>query len=211
MSMKIEKLKSNKGAVTVVEAAIVFPIAIFVLFFLIYLGNAYYIKANVDTLASRYAILAAAECADPHLSGIIETGSVSTNINESRKPYRYLLPGYGSDIANKYKTKLENELNSITGFLPGTKPENCKCEFNYKNGFVFQTIDVQINYNIQFPIKFVFMKENTVAKMVSSDSVLVSDPPELILNTNMVIDYYKRSDLKDKIDGVLDKIKSFIS
>ena len=61
-------LKDEKGAVTIVEATFVFPIAFFVLFFLMFYGNAYYLKASVDSVVCQAAIDGAMQIQDPFLA-----------------------------------------------------------------------------------------------------------------------------------------------
>lgn len=45
--------KEEKGAL-ILEATIVFPVMFFILLFLIYTGNMFYIRSQVDSIASLY-------------------------------------------------------------------------------------------------------------------------------------------------------------
>ena len=60
------KLNSENGTV-IIEATFVFPIMFIILFFLIYMGNAFYMKAQVESVVEQKAIQGAAYCADPIL------------------------------------------------------------------------------------------------------------------------------------------------
>ena len=51
--MKNLDLKSEKGAVLVVEAAIVFPIVFFVVIILLYTGNLFYQQSGAGTNAAK--------------------------------------------------------------------------------------------------------------------------------------------------------------
>ena len=100
MNSKIKKSQED-GEVTIVEAVFIFPIMFIVLIFLIYLGNAYYIKAQVESIVAREAVSGAAYCADPFLSYIKNNGK-APGINDLEKtggvwiePYRFLVGGFG--------------------------------------------------------------------------------------------------------------------
>ena len=53
-----------------------FPIMFFVLLFLIYMGNMFYMRSQVDAIVAKAAVKAAAYQADPQLKTIMEQGSV---------------------------------------------------------------------------------------------------------------------------------------
>lgn len=93
--------KEEKGAL-ILEATIVFPVMFFILLFLIYTGNMFYIRSQVDSIASRGAIQAAAYVADPMLEEVKESGSVPRSINNVQ-PYHSLL---GNDVG-----KIQNKMN----------------------------------------------------------------------------------------------------
>ena len=106
--------KEEKGAL-ILEATIVFPVMFFILLFLIYTGNMFYIRSQVDSIASRGAIQAAAYVADPMLEEVKESGSVPRSINNVQ-PYHSLL---GNDVG-KIQNKMNEELNGLgTGFFAG--------------------------------------------------------------------------------------------
>ena len=67
-----KQLKSENGAVPVVEATFVFPVMFFVIFFLLFMGNMYVSKAYFDNAVNQAAIKYAAQCADPNLKAINE-------------------------------------------------------------------------------------------------------------------------------------------
>ena len=108
--------KEEKGAL-VVEATIVFPIMFFVLLFLIYMGNMFYMRSQVDAIASLGAIEAAARFADPMLSEVEKTGSVPRTIQDV-KPYHSLF-GDTSEV-NSIEDDMRTKLNRHgTGLFAG--------------------------------------------------------------------------------------------
>lgn len=202
-------IRTDKGAVTIVEATFIFPIMFFVLFFLLFYGNAWYTKGNADAVVSKYAIEAAAEISDPMLVDITETNAVSTE-NYTSQPYRYLLNGYGNRIVNKYKEKIEKDID-FAGFFSSMSPEVTNCSGKYNNYFLYQTVQYEVSYDIKIPIRMIFFESPTIIKFVSADEVPVCDSSELILNTNMVVDYVERTGLPDWINDKLDKVKKCLN
>ncbi len=206
----IDIIKNDKGAIMTVEASFVFPILFFVLFFLIYFGNAYYVKSNVDYVVSRYAIQGAAECADPNLKAVIEGKSVPNNVKARNYPYRYLTSGYGSGVASRMSSKIKTDIKN-TGFFKNMQPTNVKCNVKYNNKFIYQSLKVDVVYEIKFPIRFIFFNEATVLKMCSSAETPVCDSAELVLNTNMVIDFIEHTGLDEKFNEIVGKLKGAVS
>lgn len=78
------KLNSENGTV-IIEATFVFPIMFIILFFLIYMGNAFYMKAQVESVVEQKAIQGAAYCADPILETMKETGKISVTLGSGNK------------------------------------------------------------------------------------------------------------------------------
>ena len=80
MTGLIEKLRRRfrreKGSL-VIESTLVYPVIFFVILFLLYMGNMYYLKAKIDSVVSQEAIRYAAErgitigaiCAAPMIIG----------------------------------------------------------------------------------------------------------------------------------------------
>lgn len=199
-------LKSDqRGAVTIVEATFVFPIMFFILFFLLFYGNAVYVNNTVSAVVSKYAIEAAAEISDPILKQINEDGSVPTTYKDGN-PYRYMTTSYGNSIVSRYKTKITNEIKSA-GIFTKMAPKVVSCKAKYKNYFLYQTVRYDLTYDIKMPIKIIFAESPIVVKFCSSDEVPICDSSEMVLNTNMVIDYVERSGLADKISQMTDKVK----
>ena len=87
----MQSLKSENGAVMIVEAAFVFPIMFFVLFFLIYFGNMYVIKSAISRYTSACAIKGAEYYSNPWVKRVTEAGgnAVPTE-NKDVQPYRHI-------------------------------------------------------------------------------------------------------------------------
>lgn len=203
------KNKNEKGAVVIVEATFVFPIMVFVLFFLLFYCNAMYVRSNVDACVSSAAISAAAEISDPLLSSVVKNGKVPAGKKGGSEPYRYIFNSYGNSVAKKYS----NGLKAIKfgGVFSRMVPNNIKVTYKYNNLFLYQSIRFEVTYQVKFPIRMIFVSSPTIMKFTSADEAPINDSSEFVLNTNMVLDYYESTGLKDKVDGFVLKIKDFFN
>jgi len=204
----MKRINNERGAVTIVEATFVFPIMFFVLFFLLFYGNAVYVKSHIDATVTKYTIQAAAEISDPLLSDVVKYGKVGQNTPDG-KPYRYLSTGYGNSVVHAHKGDIEKDIKSFGGFFQKMTPKSVQCEGKFNNYVLYQTVRYDVKYNLQIPIKMIFSNNVTVMKFASTDEEPVNDTSELVLNTNMVIDYVERTGLDEKIKQLTDKVKSF--
>ena len=210
--MKTE-LKKDSGAVVIVEAAFVFPVMFIVLFFLIYLGNAYYIRSQIESVVVENAITGANYCADPMLATIKETGSVPSVSNTSVKPYRYLFGGM-NDIEEKISKQVIEDIKSSTVSLfknMTPKLKTSKAEIAKFNNFIlYSTFTVEVKYEIAFPIRF--FDNSAISSLVinSRAEIPVNDAAEFIRNTDMVMDYFSETGLGKKIGNAFEKINEFL-
>lgn len=199
--------KEENGAVVIVEAAVVFPIMFFVLIFLIYMGNIFYMRSQVDSIASLGAIEAAARCGDPMLVEVEKTGSVPRTI-QNVQPYHSLF-GDTSQVS-VIETEMEQKLNRLgTGFFAGMGIRNHSCKLKYENHVLYATVTADITYQIKFPIRFIGAKQPTVLKLHSHCVVPVTDTTEFIQNVDMAVDYADSTGLTEKLQKLGTKVKEF--
>ncbi|MGN0517984.1 MAG: TadE/TadG family type IV pilus assembly protein [Acutalibacteraceae bacterium] len=208
-----QKIKEERGAYTIMEAAIVFPVMFFVLFFIIFVGNMYYEQSKMDDCVMRYAIKGAQCCADPYLYDFVQTGSVPTSLKSVEiKPYRYIIGGM-DDIEKKIRKEMEDEISKknltfFSNMVPDVTAESTK----YNNYLVYSTFSCSLKYSIIMPIK-IFWDANDfeIVKFTSRAEVSVSDTPEFIRNTDFVVDLLTGTKVGTTIKSVFDKINSFIT
>ena len=209
--MKLLNLKSDKGT-AIIDATFVFPVMFFILFFLIFMGNAFYQRAKIDSLVSEYAIIGSAYCSDPLIEGINGSKNVPTS-NKDIQPYRYVLNGMGS-VESKIENKLKNEISG-DGFFAGMAPKLKKCNAKYNNSVIYSTFSVEVDYVIEFPIKFLGDNNIQLLKISARDESPVVDTSEFIRNTDMAIDYLQHSEFANsgiqKIKDAIAKVKAFVS
>ena len=120
-----KRFQRDKGYL-VIEATFVYPLIFFVLMFLLYMGNMYYLKARIDSEVSQEAVYYAAQYADPNLetieNGVPTSAEGKTRVTDNL--YRYVnfldIGGFG-----KADTKTKNALIeriSDTGLFSGMTP-----------------------------------------------------------------------------------------
>lgn len=215
MIERIKKLVCDEsGAVAIVEASFVFPIMFIILFFLIYMGNAFYVKAQVESVVEKYAIEGSNSCADPILEHIKETGNVPSLSSLKTEPYRYLFGGMSS-IETKISQDVEKEISGgSASFFTNMKPQLVGSSSNiarFNNYVVYSTFSVEVKYKVCFPIKFFGSNNLTVLDISSRAEVPVNDTAEFIRNTDMVIDLFHGTKIGQKISDVFGKINEFLS
>lgn len=206
-----KQLKKEHGAVTIVEAAIIFPIMFIVLIFLIYMGNAFYIKTQIDGIVVEKALQGAAYCADPMLAVIEETGSVPALKDLDVQPYRYLFGGM-DEIEASIEREVKKEISeAYVSFFKNMKPELESCTVKFNNYILYSTFSVDVKCRIGFPVKMLGTEEAFAAKLNIRSEAAVNDTTEFIRNVDMAIDYFCDTKFGQSIKGVFDKINEFMT
>ncbi len=199
-------MKTEERGALIVEATIVFPIMFFIILFLIYFGNVFYLRSQVDAIVVESAIKAASYCVDP-LMAKVEGGTVPTTM-EDVQPYHSI---FGSAQTDSVREELVNKLNRIgTGYFAGMNLKNIVVDqFKYNRGLVTSTFSVDVSYRIQFPIRFMGSDRPTVLKIHSQTTVPVTDTPEFIQNVDMAMDFFDSSGMSEKLNKMVSQVKKF--
>ena len=211
------KTKKNESGVVFVEAAVVFPVMLLVIFLMIYAGNAYFQKARVEAIVTEIAIDGAAYCADPMIRNVNEgeEGATFGGISVSSLnvyPYRAFDSNGTGDTVGAMQTELEERIEGLgTGYFSGMKPQVKSASAKYKNGFFYSTFEVDVEYKIVFPIRMLGQKENLHITMYSHAAMPVSDTTELIRNVNMVEDYLEQFGITERFEEFKTKLSNAIS
>lgn len=207
----INLIKDQTGYL-VVEASIVYPVMFFVLFFLIFYGNVFYQKSQIDDLVTKCAIRGAQYCADPILVQMEENGGVVPD-KVDVKPYRYILGGMSeveNMISDRVKSGMASESSFFTGMQPVIKNGNSKIA-SFNNYVLYSTFSVEVEYQITFPIRFLGKKTPTIITNSSRADIPVVDSAEFIRNTDMAVDFLEDTIVGQKVASVFSKVNSFIS
>lgn len=199
-------MKTEERGALIVEATIVFPIMFFIILFLIYFGNVFYLRSQVDAIVAESAIKAASYCVDP-LMAKVEGGIVPTTM-EDVQPYHSI---FGSAQTDSVREEMVNKLNRIgTGYFAGMNLRNIVVDqFKYNRGLVTSTFSVDVSYRIQFPIRFMGSDRPTVLKIHSQTTVPVTDTPEFIQNVDMAMDFFDSSGMSEKLNKMVSQVKKF--
>lgn len=215
-SKVINVWKNENGDVMVVEAAFVFPIMFFVLFFLIYFGNMYVVKSAVSRYTSTYAIKGAEYYSNPWVKEVTENynGDNVPAKNEDVRPYRHIFSS--KQIQNDIKTDLENEIKNYGGgFFADMNPTNISCRTKYKNYVLYSTFTAETTYKITFPIIFIGETDPISIDFSCYETVTITDGSEFVRNTDMAIDYLQQSETVDKVKTAMSekwsKLKNAVS
>lgn len=204
-------IKDESGASVIVEATFIFPIMFFVLFFLIFFGNAYYLKANIDSCVSRAALEGASLVQDPFSEYVNGTKDPADLKNVEVSPYRYLF-GSMSSIENQIGKKVKDSIESSSGLLSGMNPKVKNTDIaKFKNKVIYSTFIVKVDYRVQFPWRFIYYDEPTILNFVSRAEEAINDTPEFIRNTDMVLDMLDSNTTYQKICDKFGKVKEFIN
>lgn len=208
------RLESEHGAVQIIEASFVFPVMFIILFFLVYMGNAHYIKAQVESVVSTHAIEGAGYCSDPILETIKQTGSAPSLNSLDSQPYRYIFGGM-DDIENQIGSAVEAEISGESSSFFGNMAPDLRTPGSdiakFNNYVVYSTFSVEVEYVVEFPIRFMGADSATLLTINSRAEVPVNDTAEFIRNTDMVIDIFHGTRLGQSISDVFGKINDFIS
>ena len=195
-------LKSEKG-LAVVEATIVFPIVFLVIFFLLYVGNAYMQKCRIDYFVTQAAVEGAALCANPFLDKVSD--NKLPGINDKIQPYRYLFGGM-SDIESETAKEVRGKMKKMgSGLFSGMTPNSVNVTVDYKNMFLYSTFSVNVEYKIYVPVRMLGERDFFSLDMSSRAEMPVSDAPEFIRNVNTIEDYLQSSGASEKIQEITKK------
>ena len=208
-----ERLRQNRGHL-VVESTFVYPLMFFVLFFLMFLGNMFYLRARIDSMVTQEAIRYAAEYANPNLAAFEEEIPTTVEGKELTKDlYRYI------NIFSKEEnldTELSDRIGETSGYFTGMNPDNIVIkEYRAKNYVIYQSYVVEVTYELKTPIKFLFDDDYLTLDMTARAEVPVTDTAEFIRNVDMAVDLVERTEagtkLTEKINDTYAKVDEFLN
>lgn len=210
----MKKKQNRESGLVIVEASIVFPVMFFVILFLLFLGNAYYLKSTVEQYATEAALNAAAYCADPMLQSVEGSGSVTTDVDAIEiKPYRYIFVSGMDDVTKPMELDLKKKLEGMgTGFFPGMKPEGIsRTSLTFNWGLFCSSVTASVDCEVPMGIRLLGMDEVIRMPVSTRITAPVSDTPEFIRIVDTVGDYLNESGVTEKINEVVSKVKDWFN
>lgn len=211
----MKRLENNqKGAVTIIEAAFVFPIVFFIVFFMIMAGEAYYQRACVEYEVTAAAVRGAARCENPMLSTVMSSGVPTSPDSVDVMPYRYILTGESKKIASEVEGELESRIADIRPLLfKNMAPDNVSVSIKPKMNILISSFPVQCDFDVPFPIRMIFSDEKIKVSYSVSITTSIGDPSEFVRNVSTVSDIVERSEgltnACSKIKSAMDKIGAY--
>lgn len=208
------KRKKREDGALYIEGAFVFPIMFVVILFLIVAGNAFLQKCRVDAMMSQTSISAAAYCIDPQLKEM-ESGDLPKSNGVNVKPYRYVLNGYFSDVANTAAQDIRDKKDKLgSGLFADMFPQDFQASVNAQNFFIYGKVQVDVSYRVKIPIKLLWADDFIFMNMASHAEIPVLDAPEFIRNVNMAEDYLQQHEATnkalEKIEEAGTKVKEWV-
>lgn len=212
------KLFKNRGSL-VIEATFVYPIMFFTLLFLLYMGNAYYIKARVQSVVSAEAITYAEKFSDPNYENFSE--SIPTSVSDEEVTnhlYRYIdvfnLTDYG--VATQSEKEELIERIEASNFFDGMTPSVTNVKTHRVHNYaIYHTYEVEVEYDIKFPLRMLFREEPTILHMDVREETPIADTPEFIRNVDMGVDYFESTEtgenFKEHLTNAYERIDKFIN
>lgn len=213
MKRVYETFRKKEDGVLIVEASYVFPIVVIVIFMLIYVGNAYLLKAQVESIVVEEMLRGAAYCGDPFTYYLEESeGKVPDyTADKDIMPYRFLIGGM-DDFESIISENIDKRMDNIgSGLFKNMKIENIDLgEVKFNNKFIYSTFSTNVSYEIKLPIR-IWDEDFIVLNFSTMVDVPVSDSTELIRNIDMVEDYMQRSKTVQeglgKLQELIEKVK----
>lgn len=209
--------RSQKGAVSVVEAALVYPVVIISCIALIYAGIFMYESAVLESRAASVAVLTAKNISFSGLEKLADDGYSDSMKFENdisggkvrrayrdNAPYRYLV---ASEISSETEKKaIRYAADTI---LPAYAE---KCKIEVVPHLLSREVSVKISRRVVLPHLFHIIGIDESRKVGASSRAIVSDPAEFLRNTDIAFDtagyISERFGLDKKKDLLMEKIKS---
>lgn len=195
--------KDDTGASSVIEMTLIFPLVLFVMGFLIYMGSYVMQSVTIYNDAQRIAVAASREAGIPGYENLYQGAGVTSKADfnwpdnsapainvinalmSEHDPYRYWGSGFlDSSEISSLETNLER-LVADNSFLASS---NVDCTITTSNNVLSQQVQVRVIKYISAPQLFQALG---LADNISIDvtaTAVVGDPAEFIRNTDMVFD-----------------------
>ncbi|EHR33334.1 TadE/TadG family type IV pilus assembly protein [Helcococcus kunzii] len=193
----------DKGSV-IIEASFVFPIMFLVIAILIFTGNAYLQKAELEAIVVDETVKGVAKIKDP-LLGEVKEGKGLEFKARNLEPYRYLL-GEGNKVAEEVNTNINKRISGKTlGLFGGIKKDQTSVNTELKNNFINSKLISTAIIKVKSPY-WIFGEDQIIFRLNSDIVVGVHDVPEFIRNAKFGKDMLDRFGLGKHLDQAKGKI-----
>ncbi len=213
-------VRSEVGAVKVVEATFVYPIVFFIMGILIFMSCLLLQKSALQSDAERVALAVSkvkAQTGYNLFGNVISSAadfpmevsdSLLRNVLEESEPYRYLQ----SDVVDL--ATLNDELESLISRNRFLIPSQIDCQISCERKILNQQIVVHVTNRVNLPS---FVRYLGLEKLLLIDitaTATVSDPAEFIKNVDIAFDVggflNEKYQLQNKLTTFVDRIKKML-
>lgn len=218
-----EKWREESGVI-LVEAAIYFPIVIFTIFAMIYLGMVKYQESILTFQVQKIAVMGGREAAYQGYEVFDTNGSVQSSAVDFKKGTQYgsqmkeYYDRHSEHLYNEWKFdygeeagSLEQELSEALGqssFLTGIT-SSAKVHIN--NYVIGKSITVEASYGLESPKFLAYVGVPLDLTLKSTVTQNASNPAELVRNIDLAMDLIdfllERFGVKDRVDVFLKKVE----
>jgi hypothetical protein len=201
--------RDERGAVPIVEASIVFPVTLFVLCFLLVVGNAYFQRSRVEKVVMEETVSGAARYAEPYLALAESEGGLPASVSDGGKDtygklYRYI--NMGSRTLPDVETAIKNRVSGRgSGFFSAMSLQDVNVSTKVNSILVYSTLETNVTYRITIPVRLLGMDNFMSIPYSSHVEIAVTDAPEFIRNIGMAKYYYVISGLEGRISEIMAK------
>ncbi len=204
MKAILKRFKNDDtGASSIIEMTLIFPLVLFVMGFLIYMGSYIMQSVTIYNDAQRIAVAATRESGLPGYESLYQgTGVTSTAdfnwpensapaigiINammSEHDPYRYWGNGF---LDESEKTTLESNLESLVASNSFLASSTVDCTITTSNNVLSQQVQVRVIKYITAPQLFQALGLTSNVNIDVTATAVVGDPAEFVRNTDMVFD-----------------------
>jgi len=214
MNAILRKLrKDESGASSIIEMTLIFPLVLFVMGFLIYLGSYVMQSVTIYNDAQRIAVAASREAGLPGYLNLYGGDGMTTtadfNLAEGTAPARDLINAFmkkhepyrywgNNFLSASEKKSLETNLEQLVASNSFLAPSNVDCTITTSNNILNQKVQVRVVKYISAPQLFRALGLADNINIDVTATAVVGDPAEFVRNTDMVMDLvdYLMNDLK---------------
>lgn len=202
-------LHSEKGAVSVIEASVIYPVVVLTVIALVYIGMYIFEVSYLNDRARSVASLASKtlvftgydELGDIYTHTGFRAGDVKPDRNHVSKaysegsPYRYLVNGSVDDRFT------ENTMKYVSDGL--FVPSDAGCTVSVNRRMFDRRVDVSIEKDIRMPGILKSVGAGNDMKITVNASAVTSDPAEFVRNTDLT---FRVAEILGSRTGITEKL-----
>lgn len=215
----MKRTSGSESGLAIVEAAILIPFCMLMVFALYYVALFMCQKANLQAnlqnalvyyknVGSDTYVEASDRMAYVQADGTVGAAGSTYGRTEYLFPYRFLF-GMGSDSSRFNKSEFASFFRSMCGNMFFDDGSNVVIEANEKNYVVYRTITATATQTVRPAISLEMVGMPGSLTLTVSGSAVISDGDDFIRNVDFVIDIVEDTALGKKAGELVGKAKGF--